>query len=125
MSAAGSKAGAIIVYTALRVGLFAVVWLTFELLTPISGLWAIVLAIVVSGAVSIVLLDRQRNRVGQVADGFFSRLNERIEASARAEDDDDEPSGQGEQAAEGEPMGQEQDPGLLQGGDESGAQRPA
>ena len=42
MSAAGSKAGAVVLYTALRVGLFLAVWLTFELLTPVSGLWAIV-----------------------------------------------------------------------------------
>ena len=64
------------------------------------------------------MLDRQRGRVGHaVAAGFFGRINERIEASARAEDEDDEPasgqtrvaqarrsggSGEGEQAAEHE-----------------------
>lgn len=91
-SSGGSKALAIIVYTALRVALFAAVWLTLELLTPISGLWAIVLAILISGAISIVVLDRPRDRVGAVAAGFFGGINERIEASARAEDIDDEPA---------------------------------
>lgn len=106
-SSGGSKVVAITVYTVLRVALFAAVWLTLELLTPISGLWAIVLAILVSGAISIVLLDRQRDRVGAVAAGFFRGINERIEASARAEDDDLEApgsapapsSGEGEQPA--------------------------
>lgn len=87
----GSKAAAIAVYTALRVALFAGMWLTIELLTPINGIWAIVLALLLSGAISIVVLDRQRDRVGRVAAGFFSGLNERIEASARAEDFDDYP----------------------------------
>ena len=102
-SSGGSKVLAIVVYTVLRVALFAAVWLTLELLTPISGLWAIVLAILISGAISIVLLDRQRDRVGAVAAGFFRGINERIEASARAEDDDLDtpapPSGDGEQPA--------------------------
>lgn len=89
-SSGGSKALAIAVYTVLRVALFAAVWLTFELLTPISGLWAIVFAILISGAISIILLDRQRDRVAAVAAGFFRGINERIEASARAEDLDDD-----------------------------------
>jgi len=104
----GSKATAVLVYTALRIAVFAAVWLTIELLTPLSGVWAIVVAILVSGAVSLLLLDRPRGRVGAAAAGFFGRLNERIEASARAEDDDGEPpapspgSGEGEQTAENE-----------------------
>jgi uncharacterized membrane protein YccC len=105
-SSGGSKALAIAVYTVLRVALFAAVWLTLELLTPISGLWAIVFAILISGAISIIVLDRQRDRVAAVAAGFFRGINERIEASARAEDVDDEPaaaeagSGEGEQPAQ-------------------------
>jgi hypothetical protein len=99
---------AVLVYTVLRVALFLAVWLTIELLTPISGVWAIALAIVVSGAISLFVLDRQRGRVASVAAGFFGGINDRIEASARAEDVDDEPapappataSGEGEQPAE-------------------------
>lgn len=130
---------AIAVYTGLRVALFLLVWLTLELLTPISGVWAMVAALLISGALSIVFLDRQRSRMAVVADGFFKGLNERIEASARAEDaDDDEnapggevPSGglqdagQPEQPAEGEAVRQQEDPGLLEGGNESGTERPA
>lgn len=108
-----------LVYTVLRVALFLAVWLTVELLTPISGVWAIVLAILVSGAISLLVLDRQRGRVASVAAGFFGGINERIEASARAEDDDEpEPgasdggsgdggSGDGEQPAEHKPVDQQ------------------
>ena len=114
--ATGSKASAVLVYTLLRVAVFLAVWLTIELITPISGVWAIVIAILISGALSIVLLDRPRNRAGQVAAGFFGSINERIEASARAEDVDDEPvglpaetpaSGEDEQGAERQPEGQQ------------------
>jgi hypothetical protein len=152
-SSRASKVSAIAVYTGLRLALFLAVWLTIELLTPISGLWAIVAALLISGALSIVLLDRQRGRMAAVADGFFKGLNERIEASARAEDVDDEPvdaaasastidpeapatadadSGrpsaigeQGEQEAEGQPVGEHDDAGLLQGGHEGGPDRTA
>lgn len=107
-----SRAAAIVVYTALRIAVFLVVWLVIELLTPVTGVWAIVVAILVSGAISLVILDRQRNRVGLVAAGFFGGLNERIEASARAEDIDDEPSGQGtgqgEEPAEDKPVGEQE-----------------
>ncbi len=91
-SAGSSKALAVAVYTVLRVLLFAAVWLTIELLTPISGLLAIIAALLVSGAISLLVLDRQRGRAASVAAGFFGRINERIEASARAEDDDDDAS---------------------------------
>jgi hypothetical protein len=85
----GSKALAVAVYTVLRIALFLAVWLVLELLTPVHGIWAIVAAILMSGAISIVVLDRPRGRVGEAAAGFFGRINERIEASARAEDVDD------------------------------------
>lgn len=85
---------AIIVYTLLRVALFVAVWVLFEFLTPIHGLWAAASAILISGAISIVVLDRQRGRVGVAAGRFFGRINARIEESARAEDED-EPSADG------------------------------
>jgi hypothetical protein len=85
-----SKALAVLVYTVLRIALFAAVWLTI-------------------GAISLLVLDRQRGRAASVAAGFFGGINERIEASARAEDVDDEPvtpeaadSGEGQQDAEHE-----------------------
>ncbi len=127
-----SRIWAIAVYTGLRILLFLLVWLTIELLTPISGVWALVAALLVSGALSIVLLDRQRAKVAVVADGVFKGINERIEASARAEDVDDpatsaaaQESAQGEQAAEGQPVDEQQDPGELEGGHERGAERSA
>ncbi len=125
---AGSKALAILVYTLLRVGLFVVVWLLIELLTPIYGVWALVAAILVSGAISIVVLDRQRGAVGSVAAGFFGRLNARIEASARAEDDDngdDSSSGQPESQSEDQAVGQQEDAGPLQGRDQLRSERAA
>jgi hypothetical protein len=110
-SSGGAKVLAIAVYTVLRVALFFAVWLTIELITPISGLWAIVTAILISGAISLVVLDRQRGRVGAIAAGFFGGINERIEASARAEDYDDDPapaaSGEGEQGAQRGPVDQQ------------------
>jgi hypothetical protein len=115
-SPGGSKALAIVVYTLLRIAVFLAVWLTFELLTPINGIWAIVAALLVSGAISLFVLDRQRARVASAAAGFFGGINARIEASARAEDDDDDvpgaaaarPSGDGEQSAEGKAVDQQQ-----------------
>lgn len=131
----GGGSRAIVIYTVLRIAMFLLVWLTLELLTPISGVWALVVALLVSGALSLVLLDRQRNRVGAVAAGFFGRINDRIDAAARAEDDDSSPvagigagipatgddpsvSGEGEQGAEGQAVDQDQDPGLLEGRDQ-------
>lgn len=84
---ARSKAAAILIYTLLRVALFAVVWVVVEFVTPFDGVWAAVAAILISGAISLIVLDRQRGAVGAVAAGFFGRINARIEASARAEDD--------------------------------------
>ena len=79
-----------ILYTLLRIALFAAVWALVWFLTPLDALWSAVVAILISGALSLVLLDRQRGRVGQAAGGFFSRLNDRIDAAARAEDIDDD-----------------------------------
>jgi hypothetical protein len=87
-----TKARAVIVYTLLRVALFAAVWAVLQYLTPVHGLLAVVAAILMSGAISVVLLDRPRGEVGTLAAGFFGRINARIDASARAEDIDDEPA---------------------------------
>jgi len=124
----GGTALAILVYTALRVALFAAVWIIIEFITPIHGVWAAAAAILISGAISIVVLDRPRGKVGVAAGSFFGRINARIEASARAEDDEDgeiRDSGQGEQHAESESVDQEQDPGHLEGGDQGRSERPA
>lgn len=119
-----STAKAVIVYTLLRVLLFAAVWALVELLTPIHGPWAAAAALLMSGAISVVVLDRWRGPVGQAAGGFFGRINQRIDASAHAEDaalDAAEASGEGEQEPHGEAVGEQQDPGALQGGDQVGS----
>lgn len=79
---------ALLAYTALRILIFAGAWLLLSLLTPLRGLWSLSLAILVSGAISIFALNRQRDAVSVGVSGFFTRLNDRIDASTRAEDGD-------------------------------------
>ncbi|MDP1876403.1 MAG: DUF4229 domain-containing protein [Actinomycetota bacterium] len=98
----GTKAVAIIVYTVLRLGLFVAAWLLIVLLTPVKGIWAAAAGILISGAISLVLLDRQRSAVGAAVSGFVGRMNARIEASAAAED-----SAEGEQDPEGKSVDQQ------------------
>ena len=126
-SSSGATALAIAVYTVLRVLVFLGVWALLWVLTPLDALWSAVAAILISGAISLVLLDRQRGRVGRAAGGFFARINARIDAATRAEDID-EPwpvpvagSRDGEQATKGESVDQQQDPGRLESGDEGRA----
>lgn len=83
-----SRSLAFLAYTLLRVLIFAVVWLLLVWLTPLEGVYAIVMAILISGILSIPLLSRQRDGVSVGISNFFRRMNERIDASARAEDDD-------------------------------------
>jgi hypothetical protein len=45
-------------------------------------------AILISGAISIVALNGQRNVMSEALFGFFRRMNARIDASTRAEDVD-------------------------------------
>jgi len=85
-----AKGIAVLVYTLLRVALFVGVWMILVLLTPVRGLLALGAAIVMSGAISLVLLDRPRNAVGAAAAGFFGRINARIDASSGAEDAEDD-----------------------------------
>jgi hypothetical protein len=96
----------VIVYTLLRIALFALVWVIVELVTPIHGAWAAATALLMSGAISLVVLDGPRGKVGLAAGRFFGRINDRIEASARAEDDD-APSGDSEQRAHDNPVGEQ------------------
>lgn len=57
-------------------------------LVGLRGLPLLLLAFVVSGIASLFVLDRQRDALGSSVGGFFSRLNARIDASARAEDEE-------------------------------------
>lgn len=97
----------IAIYTGLRVALLAAVWLLIQAVTPLRGLLAIALALVISGAVSFIVLDRSRDKASAGVFGAFRRINDRIEASRTAEDwDDESPSGQGDAKPEQEPVGQ-------------------
>jgi Protein of unknown function (DUF4229) len=53
------------------------------------GLLLIVVAFVVSGLIAVFVLRRPRSDFSGSITGFFSRLNARIDAAARAEDDDE------------------------------------
>jgi len=111
-----STALTVIVYTALRLGLFVILWLIIDKLTPLGTLWSAVAAILISGALSVVLLDRQRGAMAQAVGGFFDRINQRIERSASAEDEADERarsagaghSSEREQDAHNQPEGKQQ-----------------
>lgn len=112
---------AVLVYTTMRLLMFLAVWLLLQLLTPLRGLWALVLALLVSGAISFFLLNRQRDAMSGVVAGFFGRINDRIDASTRAEDIDDLPEAQPE--PERKPGDEDQGPGGFQGGDQPGSPR--
>ncbi len=88
----------------LRALLFGGIWLLLQLTTPLRGLIAAVVALLVSGVISTVVLNRQRAAMGVSLASFFGRINARIDASSRAEDeaDDLERSGNGEQEAQAE-----------------------
>jgi hypothetical protein len=87
--------GAVIWYTVLRVAIFAGLWFLIQLLTPLRGLWAVVAALLLSGAISMILLNRQRDSMSVVVAGFFGRINDRIEQGKRAEDYlDSQPDGE-------------------------------
>lgn len=77
-----------LVYTLLRLLVFAAVWLLVQVVTPWRGLLAIAVAILISGGISLFLLDRPRGQLAVGVDAFMKRINDRIEASARSEDDD-------------------------------------
>ena len=108
-------------YTGLRVALLAAVWLLIQVVTPLRGLMAIAVAIVISGVISFILLDRTRDRASVGLSGFFRRIDERIERSRTAEDVDDLPeSGQGDAGGEQQAVAEGEETRGLQDGHESG-----
>ncbi|MEK9664119.1 MAG: DUF4229 domain-containing protein [Candidatus Nanopelagicales bacterium] len=117
----------IAIYTGLRLALLAAVWLLLQAVTPFRGLMAVVIALLISGVISVVLLDRPRDRAGNKVAGVFRRIDERIEKSRTAEDFDDESplSGQPDTEPEQRSVGEGQQPGHLQDGDEGTPTNPA
>lgn len=74
-------------YTLLRLALLAAVWFVAWFFVTSSPLWSLVIALLVSGVLSFFLLDRQRDAASGSVAGFFGRLNARIDANTRSEDD--------------------------------------
>lgn len=130
MTTSGASHGrALVIYTLLRILLFSAVWAVVWFLTPLDAVWSAMAALLISGAISLVLLDRQRGRVGVAAGGFFARMNDRIDAATRAEDIDDPApatsprpagSGEGDEQAEQQPVDEQQGAGALEGSDQGG-----
>lgn len=88
-STQGRRLLAVLTYTGLRLLLLLAVWILIELATPLRGVVSVVVALLVSGVISLFLLNRQRASMSVVVGSFFRGINERIEAAARAEDVDD------------------------------------
>ncbi len=83
-----NRAWSILAYSGARIGLFLGIWIVLAWLSPIKGLLAAALALVLSGAISMLALNRQRDAMSKSIAGFFGRMNARIDASTRAEDQD-------------------------------------
>lgn len=84
-----------VAYTLSRVVLFVVaLWVLY--LLGARGLLLIALAVLVSGLLSYVLLSRQRDAMSAAVSDRVRRMRERIDASAAAEDVDEDLPGRSE-----------------------------
>lgn len=110
---------AVLLYTVLRVGLFAACWLAVQLVTPLRGLLAAAAALALSGAISLLFLDRQRDEMGAVVGSFFARINQRIDEGARGEDSDDAAgSAERQPGTDEDTVGEQSHAGVLEHGHE-------
>jgi hypothetical protein len=82
------------IYTALRAGLFVGafcvvggVWLL--LADTVNVLWVIVIAFLISGVASYVLLERQRSAFAAKVEGRAGRITEKYEEMRSKEDTED------------------------------------
>ena len=116
---------AVLTYTGLRVLLLVAVWLILQLITPLRGWLSVAVALVISGLVSLFLLNRQRASMGLVVSSFFGGINARIDAATRAEDDylDVEVLAESEPSTQREAVDQEHQAGSLENDDQSGTNR--
>jgi hypothetical protein len=80
---------AFLVYTGLRLLVFAVA-VVLLWLAGARGLLLLALALLISGIASIVLLSRQRDALSSSMVTRWRSINERIDASARREDENPE-----------------------------------
>lgn len=89
------KAHPAVAYSLSRITLFVVaLWVLYFL--GARGLLLIALAALASGLISYVVLSRQRDAMSAAVSARVRRMQERIDASAAAEDVDDELPGRGE-----------------------------
>ena len=116
---------AVLTYTGLRVLLLLAVWFILQLFTPLRGWLSVAVALVISGLVSLFLLNRQRASMGLVVSSFFGGINARIDAATRAEDDDLdlEVLAESEPSTQREAVDQEHQAGSLENDDQSGTNR--
>ena len=81
------------IYTGMRLGLFVgafciVFGLWYAMADSVPLVWVAVIAFIVSGVASYVLLERQRNAFAVKVEGRAGRISERYE-SMRAKEDED------------------------------------
>ena len=82
----GRSGHPILMYTLARFGLLIVAGAVCYL-AGARGILLIVLAFLISGLLSYVVLYRQRDNAGARMGGYFSRMNQKIEDSKSSEDD--------------------------------------
>ena len=75
-------------YTLARLGLLAVT-LGIGYLIGLRGPLLIILGFLGSGLLSLVLLNSQRSRLGGRISGYFTRINQKLDANTRKEDFDE------------------------------------
>jgi len=82
------KRFALLRYTVIRIAIFAavagVLWLVG---IRANTLLLVALALVISGFISLFTLNRSRDAASTSVSGVFQRMNQRIDESARAEDE--------------------------------------
>jgi hypothetical protein len=75
-------------YTLARLGLLAIT-LGIGYLFGLRGPLLIILGFLGSGVISLVLLNSQRSQLGGRISGYFSGINQRLDANTRKEDFDE------------------------------------
>ena len=75
-------------YTLARLGLLAVT-LGIGYLFGLRGPALIIVGFLVSGLISLVLLNSQRSQLGGRISGYFSGINQKLDANTRKEDFDE------------------------------------
>jgi hypothetical protein len=86
-SGSGAQPHPVLIYTTWRIAIF-IVTLVVLYFVGLRDVWLLVLAFLISGVISIFVLDRRRQQAVGGFSSLFRRMNDRIDASTRAEDDD-------------------------------------